>query len=328
MKMIDLHCDTLLRAVLDETPDNVSFLRKNEAMVDLEKLKHSNSLSQFFALFIPTYRLDQIFNGKYTPYEFAKLLHKCYIKELALNKDLMAHANNYDDIMKNAEDHKISSFLTIEDGGIIEGQMDRLDELYTMGIRLITLTWNHENCMGYPQSTDPIIMQSGLKKFGFETIERMNDLGMIIDVSHLSDAGFWDVIKHSKKPFTASHSNSRALTKHNRNMTDEMIIATANAGGVIGINFCPEFVYDENTSKNNESKVSDLIKHIKHIKNIGGIDVLALGSDFDGIRGELEIENAGQVDKLYQALERDGFTDYELEKIWFGNALRMIKDTL
>src|SRR5699024_7042079 len=109
----------------------------------------------------------------------------------------------------------------------------RLHEFYDAGVRLITLTWNYENAAGYPNSRDSSVMRKGLKPFGKVLIEEMNDLGMIIDVSHLSDGGFWDVARRSKKPFIASHSNARAVTSHPRNLTDEMIRAIAEKGGVI-----------------------------------------------------------------------------------------------
>ena len=120
--------------------------------------------------------------------------------------------------------------------------MNRLHTLYQEGVRLVTLLWNEENCIGSPNSKDRKIMQKGLKPFGFEVVEQMNSLGMLIDVSHLSDGGFWDVLSTSSKPIVASHSNARALCEHPRNLSDDMIRALAEKGGVIGLNFYPYFV--------------------------------------------------------------------------------------
>ena len=328
MKLIDLHCDTLLLTMSPDREEQESYLKKNNAMVDIDKLLRGKSLAQFFAIFIPSKNLDRFDFADHTPFEFAQQLHKNYLHELEINKEFIKHANNYQDLLANEKNNLISTFLTIEEGGIIDNRMNRLDELYSMGIRLITLTWNYENCIGYPNSNDDIIMQKGLKPFGIDVVKKMNDLGIIIDVSHLSDGGFWDVVKYSKQPFIASHSNSRSLTRHTRNLTDKMMVAMAASGGLIGINFGPDFIYDKNTSKNDESKVADLVKHIKHIKSIAGIDTISLGSDFDGIKGKLEIQNIGQISKLYTALENEGFNKSELEKIGYKNAMRIIKNVL
>ena len=120
--------------------------------------------------------------------------------------------------------------------------------MYEKGTRLMTLTWNYENCLGYPNSRDASVMGRGLKKFGLETIEQMNGLGMLVDVSHLSDGGFWDCIRHSSAPVVASHSNVRALCDCPRNLTDEMLKALGEKGGAAGLNFYPAFLRKEEAS--------------------------------------------------------------------------------
>ena len=139
---------------------------------------------------------------------------------------MLAPACNYDDIMANKAADKVSSVLTVEDGVPLEGKMERLEEFYQKGVRLISFTWRLiKTAWRFPNSKDPEIMNRGLKQFGLDCIERMNEMGMLVDVSHLSDGGFWDVVKHSKKPFIASHSCCRALCNHTRNLTDEMLHA-------------------------------------------------------------------------------------------------------
>lgn len=134
--------------------------------------------------------------------------------------------------------------LTVEDGRMVNGSFDRLEQLAKTGVRAIALTWNFENCFGAPNSRDPKIMSKGLSAFGKEAIEAMNELGILVDVSHLSDGGFYDVAKISKKPFVATHSDCRALAAHPRNLTDDMIRLLAQKGGVSGINFAPAFLDD------------------------------------------------------------------------------------
>ena len=188
----------------------------------------------------------------------------------------------------------------------------------------MTLLWNEENCIGYPNSRDGEVMKKGLKSFGIETVERMNELGMIIDVSHMSDGGFWDVLEYSKKPVVASHSNARALCPHPRNLTDEMIRALAEKGGVAGLNFYPYFV-----NENGKAGIEDLVRHLEHLFYVGGEDFVAIGTDFDGFdQGELELQNIGEMNLLYEALEKRKFNDGQIEKFWHGNVMRVMKEVL
>ena len=156
----------------------------------------------------------------------------------------------------------------------------------------------------------------------------MERLGIIVDVSHLSDAGFYDVLKYSKKPFVASHSNARAVTNVVRNLTDDMIRKLADKGGVVGINFCSNFVMPTPHTDLTFTYIEDLVKHIKHIKNVGGIDVIALGTDFDGIQSTLEIKDASQAQLLAEALLNNDFTYEEVEKIFYKNTMNLYKELL
>ncbi len=168
-------------------------------------------------------------------------------------------------------------------------------------------------------------MSARLSNFGREAIGAMNDMGIIIDVSHLSDGGFMDVAKLSRKPFVASHSNCRSLSPHQRNMTDEMIKLLAEAGGVAGINFGPEFLNEDIQLK--DSRIARMSEHIQHMKKVGGIECVGLGSDFDGISGNFELSDISKMGLLFDQLSKDGFTEDEIEKIAYKNALRVIKDS-
>lgn len=169
-------------------------------------------------------------------------------------------------------------------------------------------------------------MARGLKPFGLDAVEAMNGLEILIDVSHLSDGGFWDVAKRSKKPFVASHSNARALSPHPRNLTDDMIRALADAGGVMGLNFAPKFLSVD--AAGTKSSIEQLCRLIEHVRRAGGIDCIAVGSDFDGIRGELEVADASRMPALFEGLRRRGFADGEIEKIAFQNARRVIGEAM
>ena len=318
MKLIDMHCDTLGR--LQWEPGRV--LRENDFCIDLMKMKKTGSLAQFFAAFVYAKRFEgDIWKQSY---ETAINMIEAGKKEFQNNADLIALATNYDEIMANKAAGKMSAILTMEEGGVINGKMENLEELYRQGVRLITLTWNFENCLGFPNSDEPELMKKGLKPFGIEVVERMNDLGMIIDVSHLSDGGFWDVLHNSKKPFVASHSNARALCGHRRNLADDMIRAMAEKGGVAGINFYPNFVHDSGNIT-----AEHLADHVEYMYNLGGEDFVAMGTDFDGYdEGQSTITNIGQMDEVYDAIKKRGFSDRQMDKIWSENILRVIKETL
>lgn len=312
MNVIDLHCDTILRCMEDEERFGIA---ENEFSVDINKLKEANSLAQFFALYVDLKEFED-------PFIYCMKMADKFFRELEKNKELIKIAKNYKEMIENKEQGKLSAFLTIEEGGVLKGEIENLRSLYQLGVRLITLTWNYPNEIGFP-NCEAQYRQQGLTTFGKEVVKEMNSLGMIIDTSHLSDKGFYDVAKLSSKPFVASHSNARSVTSHSRNLSDEMIKILAGKGGVMGINFEKLFLGTEPLSR-----VEEMVTHINHIKNVGGIDVIAIGTDFDGISNGLEIENIGQINKLILGLQRNHFSEAEIEKMLYKNAMRVIKDVL
>jgi membrane dipeptidase len=167
-------------------------------------------------------------------------------------------------------------------------------------------------------------MQKGLKAFGKDAVAVMNDIGIIIDVSHLSDGGFWDVVYLTKRPFVASHSNCRAIAPHRRNLSDEMIRALANKGGVMGLNFYGPFLNADASGK--ESRIIEMLRHIKHMINVGGSELPAIGTDFDGMDGSFEIGDCSKMQLLFEAMEGEGFTIGQIEKVAYKNAERVIKE--
>lgn len=320
MHLIDMHCDTVAKILESKNGEG---LYENSFDVDIKGMKNAGTMAQFFACFV----YMEMFQGKdrmEKAYLYAKKMAAKLKEEVQKNSKEIALATTADSILQNQEQGKISAILTLEEGGVINGEFRKLEELYNEGIRLVTLLWNFENCMGYPNSKDRKIMEQGLKPFGFETVERMNDLGMLVDVSHMSDGGFWDVIHTSKKPVVASHSCARSLCNHPRNLTDEMLRALGEKGGLAALNFYPAFIReDQKASK------EDLAAHIKHMINVAGMDAVAIGTDFDGFEGgELEIDKTGKMSLLYHTLKKERFTEEQLEKIWFGNVMRVIKEVV
>lgn len=331
MKYIDMHCDTILGWLeQEEKGKNVSF-SKSDLSIDLEKLKEGECLIQNFALFT-----DQ--KKEQVPEKQTMKLYDMYCRMLEQNRNRIAPVLRFEDIEKNEKEGKISALLTLEEGDVVFEDLAMLRNYYRLGVRMIALTWNYPNSIGFPnvsmndfadyKAVD--ILQKpntvdGLTAFGKRYIAEMERLGIIVDVSHLSDAGFWDVVENCKKPFVASHSNARALCNQARNLSDDMIRALAQKGGVMGLNFCADFLTDRH---DDQSMISDMIAHIDHIRKVGGIDVIGIGSDFDGIHSDVEIKDASYMQLLKDALFEHGYTKEEVEKIFYKNVLRVYKACL
>lgn len=314
-RIIDLHCDTIKECHFTDATLNTDYLH-----INIQKLIKGGSMMQAFALFIPTDgKIGR--DGKTLPWDIYQGMVNTFYKELNENSNVLRQALSYDDVINNKKDEYISALLTVEDGIAIDGKIERLEKMYDDGVRMLALTWNFENSIGYPNSSDPRLHLKGLKPFGFEVVNRMNELGMIIDVSHLSEGGFYDVARTSKKPFIASHSSAKALRNHQRNLTDDQLRTLANHGGVVGVNFCSAFLSEDLR----HTYAKDIVKHLIHMKNVAGIDTLAFGSDFDGIESIMDFKDYTGFPTILNLLEKE-FTDDEIEKICNKNFLRVMKD--
>ena len=211
-----------------------------------------------------------------------------------------------------ATEKQCGCVISVEGGSALAGKIERVQSLYNDGVRLITLTWNGSN-----ELADGIRVEQGkgLTQFGREVVREMNRLHMAVDVSHLSDAGFYDVAELSDVPFVASHSNARSLCGDKRNLTDEMITVIHRRGGIIGLNFCVGFLRDDGNAA-----VTDILRHAEHMLSLGGENSLCLGSDFDGTdipSGMTGVESMGE---LYESFLRLNYSEELVNKIFSGNA--------
>lgn len=302
--MIDLHCDTILRLMNHPTAGG---LRRNNFHVDLEKLKKAGSLAQVFAAFV--FKTEGV-----SSYDTFMKLRKVFLDQISANSDMVEQVTRV-----KPESDKIQAVFSIEEGDVLEGKMERVQEVASYGVRLIALTWNFENEIGFPNSSDPDLMAKGLKPFGLDLIPEMERNHIIVDVSHLSEGGFWDVARTSTKPFVASHSNCRELCPVSRNLSDKQIRALAECGGVMGLNFYSQFLGEEKTTT-----LENLVRHVLHAYNVGGRSVLALGTDYDGIDCELELPDISYVPRLRDALSRAGLVQSVLDDMWHNNAMRVL----
>ena len=360
MKVIDMHCDTIYKLLCLEEQGKPEGLRRNRRHLDLQRMRDSHYLLQNFALFV---ELDC--DGD--PWERVCKLYQYYQRELERNQDILAPVLCYEDIAANEAAGKLSAMLTVEEGAVCMGQVEKLRGLYDMGVRMMNLTWNFLNEIGFPnfdrelgrkaseakeiwEKCEPGTEESerrreeaqrafeafnhtcntrdGLTEKGKELVAEMECLGMIPDVSHLSDAGFYDVLEVTKKPFVASHSNARSVCPCVRNMTDDMIRRLAERGGVMGLNYCADFLEERPVGVENHGSVAAVARHAKHIAGVGGIEVLGLGSDFDGISTYEEIPGAQGMEALWEGMRREGFTESQLDRIFYRNVLRVYQEVL
>lgn len=351
MKAADMHCDTIWEIYKDhknkdyneehDKSHNKAYdkshnksqapmsVRSNSLHLDLEKMAKGDYGLQNFAMFVHLGETER-------PFETACEMIDTFYQEMEANSDLISVVKTYGEIEKNWKEGRMSAMLTLEEGGVCQGSLAYLRDFYRLGVRMMTLTWNFPNELGYPSR---IVMEGpergcypdtehGLTEKGIEFLQEMERLGMIIDISHLGDAGIRDVFSHTTKPFVASHSNARALASHPRNLTDEMIRQLGERGGVAGINYCPAFLHDWKEGEKEKSLIEDMIRHIRYMADIGGMECVGLGSDFDGIRGELEISDAGRLPLLEAEMRRQGFAPSQIEAVFYGNVLRVYKEIL
>ena len=319
MNLIDLHCDTLWRLMDLEGEGD---LLDNDGSVSIRKLESEGAMAQFFACFV--YRDAMDGNTPEEQYEAGYWHVLDMIDYMAAQTERcsgrLEMAKDPADIEIIHKKGKIAAVLTVEEGGVLNGRLARLEELYERGVRLMTLLWNYENCIGAPNSRDRLLMEKGLTPFGIQVVEKMNGLGMIVDISHASDGVFWDVLRHSRKPVAATHSNCRALADHPRNLTDEMLKALGENGGVAGLNFYGPFLGTPDASR-----LEEMTAHVLHMIKVGGMDLPAIGTDFDGFDGmqKMDIPDIGRMGRLWEALKKKGLTEGQLDKIWYKNALRL-----
>ena len=312
--IFDGHCDTIL-----EVMNHKRSLEKKSTTghLDIPRMKEGGVDVQFFAIFI-----EDIYKPERSLKRTLQLID-CFYKEIEKNQDDISLVTNYNQIEEVNRAGKIAAILSIEGGEALEGDLGALRVLYKLGVRLLTLTWNQRN-----QIADGIWESrtgSGLTEFGIKVIDEMNDLGMLIDVSHLLETGFWDVVKRSKTPIVASHSNCYALCPHLRNLKDEQIKALVDKGGVIGITFVPDFL----TQEKRKTIVKDVVTHIDYLVEKAGIDCVGLGSDFDGTDDlPLGLEGVDKIPNITKELLDRGYKEREIEKILGGNFLRVFKEVV
>lgn len=337
---IDLHMDTPTKGL--SSPD-FSFSRRNATHhVDLPRLQESGLDAAFFASWIEPHYQELDGSG------FRRAVHL-----LQLTRDAVEGAEGARIVTSSAQlreasrEDEIGIFLAVEGGHAIQSSLERLADLADLGMRYMTLTWNHPNAWADACCAPGV--HGGLTPFGREVIQAMDRLGVFPDLSHAADETFWDVLDTSQAPPLVTHSCARALVDHPRNLTDEMARAVAEKGGILGINFFPAFVDPDFCAATRALEarlgpdadwptrrqamgtlpvpsIERLVDHFHHLAQLAGPEFLALGSDFDGVVSLPEpIRDVADLPLLRERLRDRGFSNDELDGIFGGNFLRMLE---
>ena len=311
--VFDLHCDTafeLLGRKLQE-PDS---LRENNHHIDLMRAKDFPAYVQCFACFTSDSKTLPI---GIEPEELFRREKDIIINQVETHSDLITQVFSVDDIEKNRREGKMSAVLTIEGAAGIGFNPDALQNAYAAGFRITTLGWNESNSLTGSHKTG-----EGLTEMGRQYVRNAQNLGMLIDVSHISDAAFWDIIEMTKAPVIASHSNSRSVWNISRNLTDEMFLAICKTGGVVGINLYAHFLGEQ-------ADLDTVCDHILHFLSLDPSGKhIALGGDLDGCEVlPVGFDGVQDYQKLAHQLLMRGLTEDTVMDIFWNNAFELMKRT-
>ncbi len=310
--LIDLHCDTLTDSKYTST-GNPDTLDDPKRVLSLQAMPSDVGWAQFYAIFIP----DEVRGADAE--EYFENNRKNFVRQMGLFADRVAPCRTAADMEAAWSAGKTAAFLTIENGSALNGRLERVKLLADQGVRCMTIVWNGENELGSGHSTT-----HGLSAFGREVIPEMERLGMLVDVSHLNDAGFEDLFALAKKPFVATHSNARSVCSHKRNLTDDMIREMVKRNCLIGLNYYVKFIADDGVVPGPEL----LMKHIEHFFALGAEKNLALGSDFDGATLPEWLNTPAKAAALYGTFLDFGLSEEQAEGIMYKNAQRFFRENL
>jgi membrane dipeptidase len=304
--VVDLHSDTLLDVASGKR--DIS-RRGTSGHIDLPRLREGGVDVQVFAAFVHPREAER---------GFARTLEllDAFDRMVASHPDIIGRARTFEDIEQLVRRGRVAAVLAIESGDAVQGNPANVDRLYRRGVRMMSLTWNNSTALA-----DGALEQrhGGLTPVGRRVLARMAALGIVVDVSHLSEKSFWDVLEATRGPVIATHSNAARVTRHVRNLTDGQLRALARRGGVVGVNFYPAFT--------GGPTLTHVLAHVDYLVKIMGVDHVALGSDFDGFAQTVDgLEDVSKLPNLTAGLLVRGYSHEDIKKILGGNALRVFRE--
>jgi len=311
--IVDGHCDSLISFVNNDRTLNDP---DEGGQWDIKRAKQTGLALQFLAAFIET---------KYKPSRSLQrglqLIEGAH-RFIANHPDKVFLVQKKLDLERIPDPTRLGILLSVEGGEILGEDLYMLDVIFKLGVRALGLTWNQRNALAAGVGEPDTCLK--LSVFGQEVVRRMNKLGMIVDVSHLNEAGFWHVLEVSEDPIAATHSCAKALCAHPRNLTDQQLRALARHKGVVGVNFYPQFLKETGVATRD-----DVVRHICHIAEVAGVETVGLGSDFDGIEETPNgLEQVEDYHYLLEDLLRVGFSTQEVEQIIGLNFMRLLSNVL
>ena len=307
--IIDLHCDTLTRDMWASQPPACGPLVNPAYHIALGKMPRNLRWVQCFAIFVPdNYRGQDAI-------DFFDRYRAVFDRQMVAHGDKVSPCRSFSDMEQALEAGKFAAVLTVEGGAALAGQPERAQVLRDAGVRMLTLTWNGPNELGSGHDSS-----AGLTACGREAVAELERCGVLVDVSHLNDRGFEDLLSVAKKPFVASHSNARSVCGHRRNLPDAFIREIADRGGLIGLNYSKDFLSDSG-----RGNLDDLYRHVCRFLELDAGPCLALGSDFDGTDIHPDLDSVEKSLSIYGYLTQHGIPADTADGILFGNAWRFFK---
>lgn len=304
IRYFDGHCDTVYRCYV--TGEG---LRSNHGHIALDRVNCFDAYAQLFTFF---------WDAKEAPERgmlaVAKEMYELFQREMQLNSDVVAHCRTSSDVLKAVEAGKVAALLSVEGADLLDCDPVNLKLASDWGVKLINPTWNRANVLCGSHCEDN---QRGLSDLGRAFVKQASESGILMDVSHLSEKGFWDLMNITERPVVASHSNSRSVFNHSRGLSDDQFRAICQSGGVVGLNFYSHFIGEQ-------ANMDMLIRHLEHFLEMGGEKHVAIGGDLDGCDETVEgINGVQDVPKLWLALRERGYSEEQLDNLFWNNWLRL-----
>ena len=304
IRYFDGHCDTIYRCYV--TGEG---MLSNHGHIALDRTNGFDSYAQMFTFFWDADEAPE--RGMLT---LLKEMYALFQAQLQLNPERLIHCRNRADVESHAGKGKVCALLSIEGADLLECDPDQIELAEDWGVKLINPTWNCANVLSGSHCRES---HRGLSDIGRAFVKQAEQANILMDVSHLSEKGFWDLMKITSKPVVASHSNSRSVYDHSRSLTDDQFRAVCQTGGVVGLNFYSGFVGEKPT-------MDMLIRHLEHFLDLGGEKHVAIGGDLDGCDETVEgISGIQDVPKLWAALKNRGYSDRLLDDLFWNNWLRL-----
>ncbi len=306
MRYFDLHCDTLYESLV-----RACDFSNPEFHITPKKSSAFSSYIQCYAICVPEEitgdRATDMFRAAYR-----KLVEQCSKFDIRI-------INSYSDIIEITNNGGRGAIFTVENASVLAGKLENIELFSDFDVKLVTLTWNGRNELG---DGAMVSHSNGIRPFGIEVIKKLEEKKIIIDVSHASDRLMYDIFNHTTRPLVASHTNSRAVAKHKRNMTDEQFLTIVKRGGVVGLNLHKFFL---NTDGDKANKY-DVLRHAEHFLSLSGEESLCFGADFDGCNLPVDIFGIDTISDIYELFLKENYNEDTVKKIFYENALKFCEN--